>query len=328
MAYHVSLVVSEGFQHLEVAGVADVFASANLCSPEADYRLSVVGVRRGEVTAWNGITHRAQRSFADAGPVDTMIVIGRMPSIPLPEHDEVVSGIAELSRRATRVASVCTGAFFLAEAGLLAGRRATTHWMWADAFAAQFPDVTVEADAIYVVDPAEPPVWTSAGVTAGIDLALAMVAADHGAEAARQVASLLVVYLQRPGGQSQFSTAALNGLPRRERFRELQAFIDANPGADLSVPTLARRVAMSERHFTRVFTEEVGIAPGKYVGRSRAEAARRLLETTDQSLGWVAESCGLGTAETLYRMFTRHWGVAPSDYRRRFRPFADRLAGA
>jgi len=211
---------------------------------------------------------------------------------------------------------VCSGAFVLAQAGLLAGRRATTHWLAADSFARTFPDIRVEPDAIHVRDG---DVWTSAGVTAGIDLALAMVAADHGHEVARRVASGLVVYLHRPGGQSQFSTPMSVAAPRSDGLRELQSYIDANPTADLSIGALARRAAMSPRHFSRVFTHETGLSPGQYVERSRAAAARRLLELTDDAQDVVARASGLGSPETLYRVFQRHWHITPGDYRRRFR---------
>jgi transcriptional regulator GlxA family with amidase domain len=173
----------------------------------------------------------------------------------------------------------------------------------------------VDADPLYIEDGH---VWTSAGVLSGVDLALALVARDHGHGLARDVACGLVVYLHRPGGQSQFSMPMRTLTPRSEPLRELQAYIDAHPEADLSVPALALRAGMSERHFSRVFTQQTGLSPGRYVERSRADAARRLLEVTDHPLDTVARESGLGTPETLYRVFRRHWRISPGDHRRRF----------
>jgi transcriptional regulator GlxA family with amidase domain len=227
----------------------------------------------------------------------------------------MIDEVTRLAATARRTTSVCSGALILAEAGLLDGRRATTHWLVSDWMRASYPRVEVDADPIYVNDG---DVWTSAGVSAGVDLALALVAADHGHELARQVAAGMVVYLHRPGGQSQFSTPMAAAVPRSEPLRQLQAYIDANPDADLSVPALARRAGMSDRHFSRVFTDQVGLSPGRYVERSRADAARRLLEITDQPLDRVARETGLGRPETLYRVFRRNWRISPGDYRRRF----------
>ncbi|MEU4216896.1 GlxA family transcriptional regulator [Actinoplanes sp. NPDC026623] len=311
------IVIFDGFQLLDLAGPADVFATANLLTRADGYRLEVAAVRAGQVPAQNGIVALAQATLAEiAGPIDTLLIVGGLSLSAGPADRELVEGIAGLAPRCRRVASVCSGAFVLAAAGLLDGRRATTHWLAAERLASRYPLVEVDADAIYVKDAN---VWTSAGVTAGIDLALALVAEDHGHELARQVARGLVVYLQRPGGQSQFSTPMQAAVPRDERFRELQAFIDDHPAADLSVPALARRTAMSERHFSRLFTAQTGISPGRYVERSRADAARRQLEVTADPLDRVARESGLGGSETLYRIFRRHWRISPGDYRRRFR---------
>ncbi|MFY1689290.1 GlxA family transcriptional regulator [Plantactinospora sp. WMMB782] len=311
-------VVFEGFQNLDLAGPADVFALASLIvGASRGYRLEVAAVRPGPVTAGNGVATVATLALDQVtGPIDTLLVVGGL-AVPAHLGDPVlVGGIARLAGVAERVSSVCNGALLLGEAGLLDGRRATTHWLSAVELGERYPAVEVDADRIYVRDGN---VWTSAGVTAGIDLALALVAADHGHEIARHVARGLVVYLHRPGGQSQFSTAMRTPVPRSEPLRELQSFIDGNPTEDLSVPALARRAGMSERHFSRLFTEQTGVSPGRYVERSRADAARRLLEHTEHPLDRVARESGLGAAETLYRVFRRHWRVAPGDYRRRFR---------
>ncbi|GAA3154654.1 GlxA family transcriptional regulator [Planomonospora alba] len=316
MPRDIVLVIFDGFQLFDLAGPADVFATANLCTRSDGYRLRVAAVRAGAVPAHNGIAATAQVPLGGiTGPVDTLMVVGGL-SVPERLRDRgLVDGIARLARSARRVASVCNGALLLAEAGLLDGRRATTHWLTAGELARRYPGVEVDADPVYVRDG---DVWTSAGVSAGVDLALALVAEDHGHRLARDVARGLVVYLHRPGGQSQFSAPLRALVPRSEPLRELQAFIDAHPAEDLRVPALARRAGMSERHFSRVFTAQTGLPPGRYVERSRADAARRLLETTDHPLDRVARECGLGTPETLYRLFRRHWRTSPGDYRRRF----------
>ncbi len=212
--------------------------------------------------------------------------------------------------------SVCTGAFLAAEAGLLDGCRATTHWAHADRLAREFPTVDVDAEPIYVRS--SETVWTAAGVTAGIDLALSLVEADHGTEVAQTVARYMVLYLRRPGGQTQFAAPVWMPRARREPIREVQEAIEAEPGATHSVTTLARKAAMSPRHFTRVFTGEVGEAPGAYVDRIRTEAARRQLEETDDTVVAIATRCGFGTAETMRRNFVRRLGVSPDQYRRTF----------
>ncbi|MEU4701460.1 GlxA family transcriptional regulator [Nonomuraea dietziae] len=316
MQRRVVMVIFEGFQLLDMAGPADVFAMAALLSGEGDYQVEVTSLREGHVRAVNGIAIAVDTPLADVtGPIDTLVVVGGWATMELLANRELVDGIARLAGSSRRVTSVCSGALLLAEAGLLDGMRATTHWLAADELRGRYPRVEVDSDPIYVK---EGQVWTSAGVTAGIDLALALVAEDHGHALARDVACALVVYLHRPGGQSQFSVP-MNALPpRSEPLRELQAFIDANPADDLSVPALARHAGMSERHFSRVFTEQSGVSPGRYVELSRADAARRLLETTDHPLERVAREAGLGTPETLYRVFRRHWRISPGDYRRRF----------
>lgn len=310
------MIVFPGFQLLDLAGPSDVFATAALLAPEDGYQVEVAAVRAGPVPSGNGIAVTARALGEVTGPVDTLMVVGGM-SVPEQLGDrELVGAVARLAAGARRVASVCNGAFLLAEAGLLDHRRATTHWLAAGELDARYECVEVDADPLYIEDGN---VWTSAGVLSGVDLALALVARDHGHALARDVARGLVVYLHRPGGQSQFSTPMRAMTPRSEPLRELQAYIDANPAADLSVPALAGRVGMSERHFSRVFTAQTGLSPGRYVERSRAEAARRLLELTAHPLDRVARESGLGTPETLYRVFRRHWRISPGDHRRRFR---------
>ncbi|MEO3867300.1 GlxA family transcriptional regulator [Nonomuraea sp. B12E4] len=315
MQRRVLILVFPGFQLLDMAGPADVFGTADLLLAGRGYQVEPVAPRAGTVRAGNGVTVVAGGLPEVTGPVDTLLVAG---GLTVPEHvrdRELVETVARLGASARRVASVCNGAFLLAEAGLLDGRRATTHWLVAGELRSRYDRVEVNADPLYIEDGH---VWTSAGVLSGVDLSLALVARDHGHRLARDVARGLVVYLHRPGGQSQFSTPMRTMTPRSEPLRELQAYIDANPTADLSVPALAARVGMSERHFSRVFTEQTGLSPGRYVERSRADTARRLLEVTGHPLERVAREAGLGTPETLYRVFRRHWRISPGDHRRRF----------
>jgi transcriptional regulator GlxA family with amidase domain len=227
----------------------------------------------------------------------------------------LVRGVRRLAGRARRVTSVCSGAFLLAEAGLLDGRRVTTHWSAAGTLARRYPTVTVDARPIFVRDGH---VWTSAGVTAGMDLALALVGDDHGPELARAVARWLVLYLQRPGGQAQFSAHLDGRLARRPSLQDLQTWMAEHLDQDLSVAALARRAAMSERHFARRFREETGVTPADHVEALRTEAACRLLETTDEAIAAVARCCGFGTVETMYRAFRRRHGTTPGRHRAHF----------
>jgi transcriptional regulator GlxA family with amidase domain len=209
----------------------------------------------------------------------------------------------------------------LAETGLMDGRRATTHWAYGEPLAARYPGVRLEPDALFVRDGAGPgaAVWTSAGVTAGMDLALALVEEDHGPRVSLEAARWLVMFVQRPGGQSQFSAQLASQLAERDALRELQAWIAERPTEDLRVEALAAKVAMSPRHFARVFRAEVGLTPARYVERARVEVARRLLERTGLGLEQIADASGFRSAQRLRRALSRHLGVTPSDYRARFR---------
>jgi transcriptional regulator GlxA family with amidase domain len=248
--------------------------------------------------------------------IDTLLLPGGDQAQAARGDEELVSWIKTVAPRCRRVATVCTGAFLAAEAGLLDGRRVTTHWARAAQLAAEFPALEVDPDPIYIRDGK---FWTSAGVTAGIDMALALVQDDLGSEVAQTVARWLVMFLHRPGGQTQFASPLW--VPRAERsaVRAVQTLVEAAPGGDHRLPVLAAAAAMSVRHFTRVFTAEVGETPGRFVEQVRLEAARRDLETTNDTLDIIATRCGFGTAETLRRVFHRRLGVAPNSYRRRFR---------
>ncbi|GLZ11921.1 transcriptional regulator [Actinomadura sp. NBRC 104425] len=317
----VLIVVYDGVQSLDVTGPAEVFDGAARLRP-GGYRVRLASPDGRAVTTSSGLRLGVHTALAAAGPVDTLVVAGGPPS-DISSDGDLVAGVRTAASAARRVTSVCTGAFVLAAAGLLEGRRATTHWAYCDRLAAVHPGVAVAPDAIWVRDG---PVVTSAGVTAGVDLALALVEEDHGAAVAREIARWLVVFMQRPGGQSQFSRRARTRPVRREALRALLDHIAAEPAADLSVEAMAARLSMSPRHFSRVFADQVGVSPGRYVEEVRVEAARCLLESGDDGVDTVARLSGFGSAETMRRAFLRHVGVPPAAYRDRFRTTARPVA--
>ncbi len=262
----------------------------------------------------------ASAPLADVfGPVDTLVVAGGADMDAAVADDDLLAHVRRLAADARRVTSVCSGAFVLAAAGLLDGRRATTHWAECGLLGDTYLDVTVDPDAIYVHDGN---VWTSAGVTAGIDLALALVADDHGHRAAATVARQLVVYLRRSGGQAQFSAILAGQNADTEPVRDLLSWLRDHLTEDLSVPALARQINLSERQFTRVFKAEVGATAAEHVEAVRLEAACRLLETTSRSIEQIARTCGFGTPETMNRTFRRRLDTTPGDHRHHFRGVA------
>jgi transcriptional regulator GlxA family with amidase domain len=312
----------EGGQSLDVAGPLEVFCSIERSSGLVPYSVEVVAAAPGFVTTMSGLRLGVDGAIADIrGPIDTLLIAGgNRPGLEGVIGDaEVMTHLKRTARSARRVASVCSGAFILAASGLLDGRRATTHWSACDALARRFPKVRVEHDPIFVRDGR---ISTSAGVTAGIDLALAFVEEDEGHDCAMAVAQQLVVFLKRPGGQSQFSAALTAQAADRDELSELQAWVADHLHDDLSVATLAGRAAMSPRHFARVFRAATGVTPARYVERARIEAARRRLVESDLGVDVVARQCGFGSAETMRRSFLRALQVAPTDYRRRFRTLA------
>jgi transcriptional regulator GlxA family with amidase domain len=250
----------------------------------------------------------------DLPPLDTLIIAGGPGVKVAAAEGKFVSWVRARAETARRTASVCTGAYLLAATGMLDGRRAATHWSFCDDLARSFPAVRVESDPIFVRDGS---VWTSAGVTAGIDLALALVEEDVGRNVALAVARYLVVFLKRPGGQAQFS-AALSLQSGEEPFGQLHAWINANLSRDLSLPVLASQAAMSERSFSRRYVEATGLTPARAVDRLRVEAARRLLSDTKVPIKRIARQCGFGTEETMRRSFLRLLSASPQDYRARF----------
>jgi transcriptional regulator GlxA family with amidase domain len=310
------VVAHPGVQLLDVAGPLEVFSVANRFRP-GSYLVQVVTVTGELFTTSSGVFLAPHGRLSDhAGPLDTVIVAGGDGTRVAVENPDLLDWLRDAAPRTRRLASVCSGAFVLAAAGLLEGRRATTHWSVCELLAATFPTTSVEPDSIYVRDGN---IATSAGITAGMDLALALVEEDHGRDVALEVARWLVLFVRRPGGQSQFSTQLRAQSAERAPLRELQTWIVEHPTDDLSVGALASRVAMSPRHFARLFTRETGVTPAVYVERIRVDLARRLLEETGLGLDAVADAAGFGSVETLRRAFHRTLGVAPSDYRARFR---------
>ncbi|KWF33048.1 GlxA family transcriptional regulator [Burkholderia pseudomultivorans] len=305
-------------QLLDVSGPLQVFASVNELAQQrgqpAPYAPRVVSADAGPVETSSGLVVMAGSLRAGARRADTVIVAGGKGVHAASQDPRVLRWVRQQAGQARRIASVCTGAFVLAEAGLLDGRRAVTHWTRCDELAARYPNVRVEADPIFIREGA---LWTSAGVTAGIDLALALVEEDLGRAVALDVARELVVFLKRPGGQAQFS-AALSMQRTDDRFGELHAWIAEHLGADLSVPALAERVSMSERSFVRHYRAETGRTPARAVEQIRVEAAQRLLGETTWPVKRIATRCGFGSEETLRRSFVRVLGVSPQGYRERF----------
>jgi len=315
--HRVVFLVFPGFQSLDLAGPFEVFAGANAALGHGAYEPIVTAMAAGPIRSESGLEVMVQRAAPELGSskIGTLAVVGGNGVIAARDDAQLVDWVRSASGRADRVASVCSGTFVLAAAGMLDGCRVTTHWRRAPRLAAEHPAIEVDPDPIFIRNGR---VWTSAGVTAGIDLALAMVEEDHGAEVAQAVARTLVMFLRRPGGQSQFATAVWSDAAQHRPVRAALDAVHADPAADLTVPKLAALAAMSERHFLRVFTREVGCTPAVYVERVRVEAARRTLEETDLGLDTVAARSGFGTAETMRRAFVRRLGVPPSDYRRRF----------
>ena len=304
-------------QTLDVLGPAEVFATATqLSSGKAGYEVEVVATQPGPLATSSVAIHPDRTTDECTGRVDTLVVAGGRGVNAAVEDERLVVWLRSAAERSRRVTSVCTGAFLLAAAGLLDGRRATTHWASCGQLARRHPAVEVEADPIFVRDGN---VITSAGVTAGMDLALALVEEDLGREVALETARWLVLFLKRPGGQAQFSAQLAAQIADREPLRDLQAWLPDHLGEDLSVPALARRACMGERNFARAFRDETGMTPGAYVEVARVESARIALETGDLPVEAIARQAGFGTVETMRRAFRRRVGVSPNSYRGRFR---------
>ena len=316
-------------QLLDVVGPYEVFSRVArsweglLQADHAGYRVEVVSVGRDPlVTSGCGLMLGAQGYYRDlTGPVDTLLVVGGEGARTVVDP-AVLAWLRDWAPRVRRLGSVCTGAFVLAAAGLLDGRRAVTHWRWCAQLAQAYPGVQVEVEPIYLRDGN---VYTSAGITAGMDLALALVEEDYGTSVTLQVARELVLFLRRPGGQSQFSPVLARQESERRPLRDLHAWVLAHLDQRLDVETLARQAAMSPRHFARVFAHEFGVTPARYVEQVRVETARRQLEGAMLSVAAVATACGFGSADVMRRAFLRLLQVTPQEYRERFRAGAAAL---
>lgn len=307
---------------LDVVGPLEILTGSKFFLPEgADpYKVTVVAETAGPVQTTSGLTITAQASFEDAlkdmSDIDTLIVSGGHGTTDALEDETLLDYVRFAATRAQRVVSICTGAMILAEAGLLNGKRASTHWWWCPILEQKYPDVTVDRDAIFVRDGN---VWTSAGVTAGMDLALALVEMDWGHDIALQVARYNVMYMMRPGGQSQFSAHLVAQKAEDPAINGALDYILKNPNAHLTVTALAAMAHLSERTFARRFKDETGVTPAAYVETARLQTARVALETTDKSVERVALDNGFQSAERMRRAFQRHLGVSAGEYRDRFR---------
>jgi transcriptional regulator GlxA family with amidase domain len=321
----VVFIAGPGTEILDLVGPLQVFArAAEMFSRQNPgwslpiYSVEVISTtpRRSFVTNC-GVQITAHKTFRElSGKIDTLLVAGGSAIERDAIRIEVVRWLRTIAKRIRRIGSVCTGAMLLARAGLLDGRKVTTHWNWCALLARNYPRTDVDPNPIFVRDEN---VYTSAGVTAGMDLALALVEEDHGSALALQVARNLVLYLRRPGGQAQFSAALSLQLTDRKPLRDLESWVLDNLNKPLTVPVLAERVAMSPRNFARVFTKEMKTTPAKFVERLRVEAARRRLEESQNSMETIAGECGFGNVNSMRNVFQRTLSVTPGQYRRHFR---------
>ncbi|MFG3288727.1 GlxA family transcriptional regulator [Streptomyces sp. NPDC048179] len=311
----VTVLVFPGVRLLDVTGPIEVFASANEFGGR--YRVRTVSPDGAGVVTAAGTALGVDLAAAQARDVSDVVVVPGGPEWPsLIKDDALLDTVRALDARARHTASVCTGAFLLAAAGLLDGREATTHWRFADQLALRYPRVTVAADALFVRDGH---ITTSAGVSSGIDLSLALVEEQLGAEVARAVAKDMVVFMQRPGGQSQFSVRTRVPRARQEMLRRVLDAVAEDPAAPHTLAAMARRAGVSTRHMTRLFHDEMTTTPARYVEQVRVEAARALLEGGDDPMATVARRTGFGSPESMRRAFTRNLGITPGAYRARFR---------
>lgn len=317
MSKTVAIVVFAGVQSLDVTGPMDVFSEANrFLAPEDHYRLQVIGVERGVMACSNGLALSAHRHFSEALQSYDLLLVGGGPQLPFVTFGATFDAwLRDACARAQRFGSICNGAFMLARAGLLEGRKVTTHWGDAAALADLCPTTQVEADRLYVQDGE---LFTSAGVTAGIDLSLYLLGRDHGPDVALSVAKRLVVFTQRSGGQSQFSPFLTPHAEPTSAVARVQQYVLANLTGDLAIADLANAANMSARNFSRVFARETQITPAEFVERARVDAARVLLESTAAPLKTVAYQCGFRDAQHMRSVFNRRLGVTPQQFRQNF----------
>jgi transcriptional regulator GlxA family with amidase domain len=321
----IAMIIYPGCVMMDACGPLEAFSFANLALELAGkiteqtpvYSMCIIAEQKGPVKTSSGITIEADYGFEDIpSDIDTLIIAGMPRVLDVLKDAKLREFLKSMSARVRRVVSICTGALFLAESEILNGRRATTHWLFCDFLASHYHDVRVEPDKVFVRDGN---VYTSGGVTAGIDLALSLVEEDWGWEVASGAARGMLVFMRRPGGQSQFGAYMMNEARTRKDFRELQAWVVSNPKADLSVESLAERMNMSPRNFTRVFCQEVGVTPAKFVERIRVEAARNMILKSDSPVESIAGNCGFHNAEQMRRSFQRILNTSPQDYRSNFK---------
>jgi transcriptional regulator GlxA family with amidase domain len=317
----IGMLALPGVQMLDVAGPLDVFAEANLQAGRQIYISRVIATVAGPIVSSSGLrvlpdivlTSKQRTTF------DTLLIAGAPHLGESPAAAVLLDWLRQHAARCRRFGSVCSGAMLLAATGLLKGKRITTHWAIADQFEQRFPEVQLEIDALYVRDG---PVRTAAGVTAGLDLALALVEEDLGREVAKKVASQLVMFFKRPGGQLQFTRRGEANPVGRQALQEIQRWVIANPAADAGLAVLAARVGLSPRHLARLFVQEIGTTPATWVESTRIDAARGMLEAGDRPKQ-VAAACGFGDIDTFRRAFQRRVGVTPTEYRRRYEQYGN-----
>jgi transcriptional regulator GlxA family with amidase domain len=325
---HVAMTVYPNFLMIDAIAPMEVFNFANIAlqllgriqRTESVYTLAIVAEQCGPVKSSSGICVYADKSYEDLNAgIDTLMVAGATHEAYLEaaiQDTKMRNWLIQMMPKVRRMVSICTGAFILAGCGLLEGRKATTHWKYCDQLALQNRTIRVEPDKIFVRDGK---LYTSGGVTAGIDLALSLVEEDWGWDVAALVARGMLIFMRRPGGQSQFSSYVFNEAKTRKDFRELQAWIVSNPNKDLSVERLAERMAMSPRNFSRLFCQEIGVTPAKFVEGIRLEAAKNMMLQTDLPMESVAVQCGFGSAEQMRRSFQRILKTTPQDHRSYFK---------
>ncbi|MBU4434761.1 MAG: GlxA family transcriptional regulator [Alphaproteobacteria bacterium] len=313
----IAIVGYRGAQSLDITGPFEVFAMANRFGGVMAYDPVLASPHGGEIVCNSGLSLANSVAFADLPEdLDTILVVGGDEDGLLGMRDAgVLEWLTDRARSTRRIGSVCSGAFVLAAAGMLDGRRATTHWEVCDEMRAFRPAVRLEPDAIFVADP---PFYTSAGVTAGIDLCLSFVEDDCGPDLALAVARNLVLFMRRAGGQTQYSTGLNVQVAATPKLRALIAEISADPGGDRTLPSLADRAGMTERTFSRVFHKETGTTPAAFVEMARINRAKALLETSDWPLARIADRAGFGSPDALHRAFHKRVGATPGDYRARF----------
>ena len=318
----IAIIAYPGVDILDLAGPMEVFGFANLnllqqqIITQPAYQTEILAEKPGVIKSIFGLDILAHRAYSEVNEeIDTLLIPGSADMQAIMHDPLLPQWIAKIAPKVRRIASICSGAFLLAEAGLLKDRRATTHWYFSKQFSTAYPDIKVDSNRIFICDEN---IYTSGGITSGIDLTLALVEEDWNRELALQIARLLVMFLQRPGGQSQFSSFLISKAPKHKEISDLQAWIIANPSADLTVEILAGRLSMSPRNFARTFLAETGVTPAKFVELVRIDSARHYLESSDLSVERVAETAGFGDAERMRRTFLRHLGVNPQNYRYRF----------